>query len=1132
MRKILIGAGLAGLVAFGVKADMIMDHAEGKEMEFAVESTSPEKLMEEAYSLVSQKKPEEACKRALRAAKLFDSQFGRPNPASWKALELTAIFNKGTDADTIMEVCSRLADESPLLFGEISKENAEAKRLMGVALVKSKDYERALPYFNEAVEINKTLGDNADAFENHLAERYLLICLERLKMYEHILEIRRDNLAKMEATAPDSEDYLIALEYYGDALHDTEQFTESTEVKKRCADLAGKLYGTDSKEYARSLYGYSLAAYLGREYNNAKEAALKAVTLGEKLLTPANENYLKNKLEIAKIYTTYQCYADAARIGHELLVEFSNLDPLYLRDISSYLKNNDEFTDAEELLDIAISKLDPNIDKERIQYYIAICSKSNYLSETGRYMDAINLIENEIANVSPEERVYQLLLTNLSGLYQSIGNIRQCALLSRKHWEKINKESGMEMPDAVRKELECEEKGIRYQPTAEDYAYLIKETEAFLEDLKSQGMAETEDYASELHTLAGTFLLSKDYDKGLDAIDKAITIIKNIKGDHNSDYADYLELKGMLLYGREKYTESYPLFEKAKNINKDLYGSGHQSYISSLRFLALNASKVRHEDTAVLTKEVAGEMDKSVREAFVSLSPTERNMYWDNKSNWYTVSLPSITYKNPHAGLEGILYDGVLLSKGVLLNTELEQTALLKSCGSTEINDIYFTLHSLRKKLSDSKSLSAHDRDSIEQKAVGLERELTSRSKEFGDYTKSMSYTWKDVEKNLLKDDTAIEFVEIPTENDSVVMSALVLRKGYEKPKLIEIKDPASPWKYLKDNLVGVKRIYFSPAGPIYSFPIEYLPEITEFTGIDKTEIYRVSSTRAIIPGSVHKEGTGALIYGDIAYDLDFEDIVADMKENTDSNERFRGNDNPLILEDTERGAQRGYPKLPETRTEVNAIYSILGGDKDPQIVLKTGKEATEAGFKKNVSAGFGTIHLATHGYYLNPQDKAINKLSNLEAEADALKRCGLIMAGANSALRNKNRVLNENIDDGALTGEEISRLDLRGVDFVSLSACETGLGDQSYDGVMGLQRGFKKAGVKSLLMSLRKVNDNAASIFMTEFYRSLSERKNKIDALASARKALSEYTDDNGNRPYDSPKYLDAFILLDGIRN
>jgi CHAT domain-containing protein len=97
----------------------------------------------------------------------------------------------------------------------------------------------------------------------------------------------------------------------------------------------------------------------------------------------------------------------------------------------------------------------------------------------------------------------------------------------------------------------------------------------------------------------------------------------------------------------------------------------------------------------------------------------------------------------------------------------------------------------------------------------------------------------------------------------------------------------------------------------------------------------------------------------------------------------------------------------------------------------------------------------------------------------------------------------------------------------VVLSACQTGLGDISQgEGVFGLQRGFKKAGANSILMSLWKVDDEATQILMTQFYKNLVSGQSKRQSLRSAQKYLREY-----NRgQFDKPEYWAAFILLDGI--
>ena len=142
-----------------------------------------------------------------------------------------------------------------------------------------------------------------------------------------------------------------------------------------------------------------------------------------------------------------------------------------------------------------------------------------------------------------------------------------------------------------------------------------------------------------------------------------------------------------------------------------------------------------------------------------------------------------------------------------------------------------------------------------------------------------------------------------------------------------------------------------------------------------------------------------------------------------------------------------------------------------------------------------------------------------------SLSRSGLFLAGASDYLYGDLVADNEH-EDGILTAKEISRLDLRGLDLVVLSACETGLGDVSGDGVFGLQRGFKKAGAQTLLMSLWKVDDAATELLMTEFYRNLTDGQSKRDSFLNAQQFLRQYN----NGQYDKPEFWAAFIMLDGI--
>jgi CHAT domain-containing protein len=176
-------------------------------------------------------------------------------------------------------------------------------------------------------------------------------------------------------------------------------------------------------------------------------------------------------------------------------------------------------------------------------------------------------------------------------------------------------------------------------------------------------------------------------------------------------------------------------------------------------------------------------------------------------------------------------------------------------------------------------------------------------------------------------------------------------------------------------------------------------------------------------------------------------------------------------------------------------------------------------------------LHIATHGFFLPDQERDPNKdqlglgvvdetagdrlgqLSNVE---NPLLRSGLALAGANTWL--KGDVLPKEAEDGILTAEDVSGLDLLATELVVLSACETGLGQvQVGEGVFGLRRAFVLAGAKTLVMSLWKVPDQQTQELMVGFYRRILTGQPRSDALRGAQLAMKA--------KYANPLYWGAFI-------
>jgi CHAT domain-containing protein/tetratricopeptide (TPR) repeat protein len=88
--------------------------------------------------------------------------------------------------------------------------------------------------------------------------------------------------------------------------------------------------------------------------------------------------------------------------------------------------------------------------------------------------------------------------------------------------------------------------------------------------------------------------------------------------------------------------------------------------------------------------------------------------------------------------------------------------------------------------------------------------------------------------------------------------------------------------------------------------------------------------------------------------------------------------------------------------------------------------------------------------------------------------------------------------DDGALNAAEILKLELDS-ELVVLSACSTGGGKITGDGVIGLSRCFILAGVPSIIVSLWNMGAISAKLLMTEFYENLARGENRAAALRCA---------------------------------
>jgi CHAT domain-containing protein len=216
------------------------------------------------------------------------------------------------------------------------------------------------------------------------------------------------------------------------------------------------------------------------------------------------------------------------------------------------------------------------------------------------------------------------------------------------------------------------------------------------------------------------------------------------------------------------------------------------------------------------------------------------------------------------------------------------------------------------------------------------------------------------------------------------------------------------------------------------------------------------------------------------------------------------------LSRDLDRSALR-FPRLPGTLAEGGQVAAVLG------VEPRLGPAAVEARLKGCASPR--VLHLATHGFCLPDQPGHPDGagLAQGGLPENPLLRSGLALAGANTWLAGG--ALPAEAEDGLLTAEDVTGLDLLNSELVVLSACETGLGEvKAGEGVFGLRRAFQLAGARAVVMSLWKVPDEATCALMTGFYRNLLAGQPRAEALRQAQLELKVR--------YPNARYWGAFIL------
>lgn len=625
----------------------------------------------------------------------------------------------------------------------------------------------------------------------------------------------------------------------------------------------------------------------------------------------------------------------------------------------------------------------------------------------------------------------------------------------------------------------------------------------------------------------------------LDCHQKSLEIHRELD-DKAGMSKNLVNIAGIYLSGNqpdsaERYAQN--ALELAENL-----GFPEEIKISSDLLGKVYQNKGRWQEAEALLFRVLKINNRLVKTNFSILSEQKKELYFNTLSpdyeRFYSFSL---LRKTVNPSIAEAVYNTALQNKGLLLKSSTAMRNAVMTSGDSTLIGRYQHWIGLKARISELYSKGKETKE-LEDHANELEKELVRSSEQFSDLDKVQKLSWKDVRDRLKNEEAAIEFIHFRHKTDStekIVYCALVLKKESPYPEMIllfaeeELQKILESfrgnnlqvangiygtrakrnralydlvWKPLESSLTGKKSVYISPSGLLHK---------VSFAAISKEEdIYLCDAYSIGIQGSTGKVA-----------------LPENPLFNATMNTAVFGG----INYDTGNSQTKIWNYLAGTQSETASIQAILQQKKIP-VSYFTQNDASESVFKERAKNS-AILHIATHGFFFPDPGETIFKqdkstvveevvfrggergpgVAGFVENRNPLMRSGIVFAGANDVWSEQSPV---GAEDGVLTAQEVAHLDMRKTQLVVLSACETALGDiRGSEGVYGLQRSFKMAGVKFLIMSLWQVPDKETEIFMTTFYKKLVKTKDLKKAFSLTQKEMK--------KKYD-PYYWAAFVLVE----
>ena len=655
---------------------------------------------------------------------------------------------------------------------------------------------------------------------------------------------------------------------------------------------------------------------------------------------------------------------------------------------------------------------------------------------------------------------------------------------------------------------------------------------------------------------------------------EALPIIEKTYGKKHNLYTSTAYNLGWLYQYSDRYELAEKYYLEVEKIEQEVLGKHHPNYLITLYGMAGFYRKTKQDTKAIKFYKQANQLQIELIQNYYSSFDERTRIVYLKKAiaflgDYYSFLVDG--FNSEASQKEAQLIN--LTVKGLALDYHQYNQAVSINAKDSILKKLYVQYQTEQKKLSDIYTLSSSkqkeakiDLEKQRETVILLEKKLTRRAKTINQsFFNSSNYAYQDLQNSLKPKEATIDYIKfdyysVDKKTDTTYYYALLTQKNHPFPHFIPLcqeKDLKSLlqlsnqygagytkhpeigqelynliWQPLEPYLKDIKTIHLSPTGLLHKIALGGLPYKDKHL-LDQYQLNYYGNLRDFINAKPIEIPKSIALAGGAYFDIDSTDLVKLAQEEEEY--AFVKLDSialstPIaaasraIANDSTRNAIE-FNYLPGTKKEVEQLTTAFKVE-DWQTVTYTGTQASEDNIKILEGANApGILHLATHGYFFNPYEKQAGVTLSDETMRERiigaespLLRSGLVFSGVNHSWKGGKPIAG--LEDGVLTAFEIANMELWNTKLVVLSACETGLGDvDSAEGVFGLQRAFKAAGVDKLVISLWKIPDAQTAALMQLFYQNFLSGMPLAKALRTAQLTMSEK---------HSPFYWAGFVLIE----